>query len=428
MFNDISAMDAVICIAIVLTVLSVIYLIFFSHNNPFSTIAWFIGILFIPFVGLAFYLFFGIGVKVNTRRIIRKKVRSDKEIANAYEEYEEKNKNYMSALCRGEIPLNDSCAENYLSHISMQYHMGGSLFSQNNDATIYTDVTEHYEALLTDIKAAKSSINLLYFIFNNDEIGNRITDALTEKAKEGVEVRLCLDAIGSFANDILMFRPLKKAGGKVSLFNIYYLFNLFNINYRNHRKIVVIDGVIGYVGGANIGDEYMGFHKKITPWRDTHMRITGEAVLGLQEEFVKDWYSASKEKAVFTEKYRELFFKHTETKASHGTVGMQIISGGPDSNTEQIKRAIIKMIASAKYKGGMSNIAHKMIREFFDKFNIDKNEVYLTDSYQLSKDLRADIEKQVMELGVKNVVWLKLGGVITAHSGPGAIGIAGMEL
>ena len=192
-------------------------------------------------------------------------MRSDKEIVSAFDEYEEQNQEYMEALIQGEITLNDANAKKYLPHISMHYHMGRNLFSQNNDVTIYTDAAEHYEALLMDIREAESSINLLYFIFNDDEIGNRITDALTEKAKNGVEVRLCIDAIGSFSNDARMFRALKKAGGKVFLFNIYYLFNLLNINYRNHRKIAVIDGVVGYVGGINIGDEYMGLDRKITP-------------------------------------------------------------------------------------------------------------------------------------------------------------------
>jgi len=348
MLQDYSAMEISIFIAIILAILCVIHLIFFARRDPFSTIAWLIGIIFVPFVGLVFYLFFGIGVRTNMDRMIRKKVRSDKEIVSAFDEYEEQNQEYMEALIQGEITLNDANAKKYLPHISMHYHMGRNLFSQNNDVTIYTDAAEHYEALLMDIREAESSINLLYFIFNDDEIGNRITDALTEKAKNGVEVRLCIDAIGSFSNDARMFRALKKAGGKVFLFNIYYLFNLLNINYRNHRKIAVIDGVVGYVGGINIGDEYMGLDRKITPWRDTHLRVTGSAVLGLQEQFVKDWYSASREKAVFTEKYRAMFFKHTETQALGGNIGMQIISSGPDGATEQIKRAIIKIISSVQ--------------------------------------------------------------------------------
>lgn len=348
MITNYSFAEITTIIGIFLALASVIHLVFFARRDPFSTIAWLIAILFIPVIGLAFYLFFGIGVRTNTDRMIRKKVRLYREIKGEFDEYEEQNKNYMNALERGDITLNDPEAKQYLSHIGMNYRMGGNLFGANNNITIYTDATEHYEELLTDIKAAKSSINLLYFIFNNDEIGNQITDALTEKAKEGVEVRLCLDAIGSFLNDTRMFAPLKKAGGKVCLFNIYYLFNLFNINYRNHRKIVVIDGVVGYVGGMNIGDEYMGLDKKITPWRDTHLRITGSSVLELQGQFMKDWYYASKEKKVFTEKYRQMFFKHSELQKLGGTIGMQIISSGPDSKTEQIKRAIIKIISSAK--------------------------------------------------------------------------------
>ena len=100
-------------------------------------------------------------------------MRSDKEIVSAFDEYEEQNQKYMEALIQGEIALNDANAKKYLSHISMHYHMGKNLFSQNNDVTIYTDAAEHYEALLMDIREAESSINLLYFIFNDDEIGKK---------------------------------------------------------------------------------------------------------------------------------------------------------------------------------------------------------------------------------------------------------------
>ena len=226
MLQDYSAMEISIFIAIILAILCVIHLIFFARRDPFSTIAWLIGIIFVPFVGLVFYLFFGIGVRTNMDRMIRKKVRSDKEIVSAFDEYEEQNQEYMEALIQGEITLNDANAKKYLPHISMHYHMGRNLFSQNNDVTIYIDAAEHYEALLMDIREAESSINLLYFIFNDDEIGNRITDALTEKAKNGVEVRLCIDVIGSFSNDARMFRALKKAGGKVFslIFTIFLIF------------------------------------------------------------------------------------------------------------------------------------------------------------------------------------------------------------
>ena len=174
-------MEIAICVAVVLAILCLLHLFFLAHRDPFTTVTWFISIIFVPFVGLIFYLFFGIGIRTNTDRMVRKKVRKDKEISSAFDEYEEQNQKYMESLKQGETTLNDPNAEKYISHIGMQYHMGKNLFSQNNGIEIYTDAAEHYEALIHDIKNAKSSINLLYFIFNNDEIGNKITDALTDR-------------------------------------------------------------------------------------------------------------------------------------------------------------------------------------------------------------------------------------------------------
>jgi len=174
---------------------------------------------------------------------------------------------------------------------------------------------------------------------------------LTKKAKQGVEVRVLYDHVGSLNTPSRMFNKLKKAGGKVTRFFPLSFGTYCSVNYRNHRKIVVIDGQIGYVGGINIGDEYMegakGKYKRLRPWRDTHLRIVGTSVMFLQERFLMDWYYATKDESINEDDKLKKFF-HNDGGA--GKVGIQIVSSGPDLSGEQIKMGYIKMINSAKDK------------------------------------------------------------------------------
>lgn len=156
-----------------------------------------------------------------------------------------------------------------------------SICTYDNKVQIITDGNEKFKSLLHDIENAKDSINLLYFIIHNDDIGKRVLDALTRKANEGVEVRLLYDGFGSILTPRRSFRKLGKCpDGHVAEFFPVRLFSFSKLNHRNHRKIAVIDGKIAYLGGMNIGDEYLSRKKLV--WRDTHMRITGSAVNEIQ--------------------------------------------------------------------------------------------------------------------------------------------------
>lgn len=236
---------------------------------------------------------------------------------------------------------------NYEDLIKMNIAAGNSIYSQDNDITIFTKGSDKFTALFKDIEKAKDTIHMIYYIINNDNLGRKVVKLLTRKAMEGVEVRILYDHVGSLFTSDKMFKDLINAGGYVSRFSPISLATYTRINYRNHRKIVVIDGKIGYTGGMNIGDEYLGLHKRKTPWRDTHLRITGSSVYDLQKRFLMDWSYASKDKKdTFTSELRK-FFPPIESK---GSIGMQVLSSGPDIKGEQIKRAYIKMINSAKEK------------------------------------------------------------------------------
>ena len=196
--------------------------------------------------------------------------------------------------------------------------------------------------MMDDIRAAKESVNIEYFIIKKDFVGLSMINLLTEKAKEGVEVRLLLDAMGSRTINERVLKDYLKAGGKVGFFfrPKFTIFGL-KLNYRNHRKIVVIDKKIGYTGGYNVAREYIGKKKKFGYWRDTHVRITGDAVTDLNGRFILDWRFTTKEQMDLVP------YTFGEEEDRRG-VGVQIVSCGPESPAEEVKRAMMRMITFAE--------------------------------------------------------------------------------
>ena len=196
---------------------------------------------------------------------------------------------------------------------------------------------------MKDIENAKEHIHLEYFIIKNSDIGIKIKDLLIKKAKSGVKVKILYDDVGCwrFWFHRKFFNDMKKVGIQISAFlPATFPFIGGKLNYRNHRKIVIIDGHIGYTGGINIGDEYIGKNKKFEYWRDTHIRIEGSSVYMLQMVFLTDWYYTTK-KAEFEPKY----FPKLEHK---GNSMIQVVATGPDSDWEAIHYAYFSAICNAK--------------------------------------------------------------------------------
>lgn len=219
---------------------------------------------------------------------------------------------------------------------------GDAVYSQDNKVDIFTDGHEKFDALLHDLSQATDHIHLLYYILRHDELGTQLADVLVKKAQEGVDVRLLYDDMGSRSLSRKYVRRLKHAGVHVESFfpSLIPKINL-KINFRNHRKLAVIDGKVGYIGGFNIGDEYLGKDPKFGYWRDTHMRVIGHAVRQMQTRFILDWNAATKTHEIG---YEDRFY----ASEGEGNVGIQIVSSGPDSEWEQIKFGYIRMILSAK--------------------------------------------------------------------------------
>lgn len=242
----------------------------------------------------------------------------------------------------GGLVFNDKNIEIYKDLIKMNLFYYGFSYTQNNEIVIYTDGERKFQELFNSIENAKDHIHMEYYIIRNDDLGNKLLNLLSKKAKEGVEVRLLYDSVGGRQISKDKIEKLKGSGVKVAVFFASTVpFINFKINYRNHRKIVVIDGIVGFVGGFNVGNEYMGLNNKIGYWRDTHLKIRGDAVIDLQTRFFLDWSHASKQELMFLPKY----FPDNRIQ---GKVGIQIISSGPDKSDEVIKSNYVKMINSAK--------------------------------------------------------------------------------
>ena len=216
-----------------------------------------------------------------------------------------------------------------------------AIYSQNNGVTLFTDGTEKFASLIQDLEGATDHIHLLYYIIRNDNLGTKIANVLIKKAKEGVDVRLLYDDMGSRSLGKKYVRRLEAANIKVGAFFPPKIPKLnFKVNFRNHRKLAIIDGSIGYIGGFNIGDEYLGKSEKFGYWRDTHLKIVGDAVKTMQTRFILDWNQASRDHIGYDDRY----FIGRDA----GDVGIQIVSSGPDQDWEQIKYGYIKMIMAAK--------------------------------------------------------------------------------
>ncbi|GIN85291.1 cardiolipin synthase [Heyndrickxia sporothermodurans] len=307
--------------------------IFLERRNIGATWAWLLVLLFIPVAGFIIYLIFG--QNLSRRRIFYWKDQEKigiKEISNRQ----------INLLRNNTFPFHDERTVQYKELVYMLLVNDDAVMSHDNDVEIFIDGDDKFQSLFKDIKKAKNHIHLLYYIVRNDLLGKKLVELLTEKAKEGVKVRFLYDDMGSRKLPRKFFKELVEAGGEVAAFfpAKIPMLNL-RVNFRNHRKLAIIDGEIGYIGGFNIGDEYLGLDKKFGYWRDTHLKITGKAVYAMQTRFVLDWNQASSKEI----RYEERYFPEIQ---SVGYTDVQIVSSGPDSEWEQIKNGYIKMINSAK--------------------------------------------------------------------------------
>ncbi|WP_309485101.1 cardiolipin synthase [Alkalibacter rhizosphaerae] len=320
-------------LVLVINIILTFIIIFLERKNPQSTYAWLLLLWMIPAVGFVFYLFFSQNL---TRRKIFKISSTERALTNTIIQQQKRD------LTEQDKEMNDITWDNYGDMIQFHQNLSDAIYTDDNRVEIFTDGEEKFSTLLKDIAEAKDHIHMQYFIFKSSSLADRIMEALKAKALQGVEVRLLFDDMGAIFLKRIDFQDLKDSGVKVARFfpsRIKYI-NL-KANYRNHRKVTVIDGKIGYIGGFNVGDEYLGLDLKMGYWRDTHLRLEGSAVYELQVRFFMDWRASHGEELVLNSHFMPDIEKN-------GEVGLQIVSSGPDDPNEQIKQGYLKMIHAAK--------------------------------------------------------------------------------
>lgn len=317
----------------ILNILLAATVVFIERRNVGATWAWVMVLFFLPIVGFILYLFMGQNLSRKRRyRLKRDLLQVDKQ-ALQQQHHQLQNRRMI---------LQDPVMHDYQDLMYLNLVGNNALVSQDNEVEIYTDGNQKFEALFQDIKQAKDHVHLVYFIVRDDDLGNRLMNLLTLKVKEGIMVRFLVDAVGSRRLPKRFFAALQAAGGHVARFyssRIPYI--NFRMNYRNHRKLAIIDGTVGYIGGFNIGDEYLGLSLRFGHWRDTHLRVHGSSVQVMQKQFLLDWQSASGKEVPAQGRY-------VPEIVSNGQIAMQIVNSGPSTIQQQIKNGMLKMIYAAK--------------------------------------------------------------------------------
>lgn len=259
-----------------------IYRILLTYRTAQGAIAWIIGLLALPYIAVPMFLVFGrsrFGGYVKARRM------GDQSLTNLLNRFEQQ----TTSLSTPEQQQLDK-------QLQVLCKLGRQPFTEGNRCTLLQDGEATFEALIKAMENATSYILLEFYIVRSDKIGQRIKTILEHKLSEGVQVWFLYDEVGSVGLPRAYLKELAQAGARVASFgdgNIRR--RRLQINFRNHRKLLICDGKIGFVGGINLGDEYLGSVIDQEPWRDTHCRIEGPAVTGLQLAWVEDWNWASDE-------------------------------------------------------------------------------------------------------------------------------------
>lgn len=309
-------------------------IVFFERREPKSVWAWLLLMFFIPFLGFIFYLL--LGQDMHKRKMFRVKEVED-HLSEAIRRQEDQ-------LKTREMEEHDADISGFIDLIMYNLETSGAMLTDDNDIDIFTDGNAKFDALIEDLRGAERFIHMQYYIIKNDVLFNRIKEVLAEKAAQGVEVRVLFDAMGCRSVRHRYWRELNALGIQTAEFFPAVLRRLqLRINYRNHRKIVVIDNKTAYVGGFNIGKEYIGLDDRFGYWRDTHLRIRGTGAAGLQIRFMLDWNYAAGENLL----QKPDLFMGFET-GTRDFCEMQVISSGPDHSVRQIRDNYLRLIARAE--------------------------------------------------------------------------------
>lgn len=252
--------------------MSVVIIVVSENRNPVKSLAWLTVLLVVPAFGLVLYIVFGRNIR-NTHIVSRRNRRLLRKLES------------INNPADSQWPKSQQATQ----IIQMAKKLTSATLYSGNDAIIYSEGHDKFEQLLSDIRSARHYINMQYYIFRGDKLGRQVQQELIKKAREGVKVRVIYDHVGSFRTPSKFFKELRDAGVETHpFFKVVFPWFGTHVNWRNHRKMVIIDGEIGYVGGMNIADRYVVGYRR-GAWRDNHVRIIGPAVAALQSSFSVDW-------------------------------------------------------------------------------------------------------------------------------------------
>ena len=337
-------MDNLLYINLILSVV----IVFFQRRDPKAVWTWLLALYFVPIFGFLLYLLLCQDYRKNKMF----KVKEVEDRLQYTAKYQERVVKDLETWFSG-TPYND-----YADLVRYNLETSGAVLTTDNTVDIFTDGEKKFEDLRQELEKARDYIHIQYYIIKNDEVFQSIVPILKAKAAQGVEIRILFDGMGGRFMPKKVWKELRACGIQVAEFFPALLGRLqLRLNYRNHRKIVVIDGRVGYVGGFNIGKEYISKDPKFGYWRDTHLKIEGSAVYSLQIRFALDWNYAAKENLFLDGRYFGMDDQTDMEKKMKGfllpenlghKVAVQIINSGPDASNRQIRNNYLQLFHQAK--------------------------------------------------------------------------------
>lgn len=320
-----------------------IWTVFRTRRDIASTWAWLLVLSALPIVGFILYLF--VGRKLSNDDIFNIRV-EQKEYRDKYVRQQER------LLKRHKLLLQSERLARARQLVSLSASLDSALVTFNNRVKVFIDGKKLFQQMIADFDQAEDHIYVEFYTFYSDNLGKRVLAALERAAKRGVKVKVLYDLSGSRGTTYKFFAHLEELGGEAQPFNskANKRITTSRLNYHLHRKIVAIDGKLGYIGGFNIGDQYLGEDPKFGYWRDTHLRVAGQAVIALTARFGMDWNTTCRK----TKKERvnlDKLLADLEIERPSGPgqdVAMQIVSSGPDNDNFAIRRAYESIISSAR--------------------------------------------------------------------------------
>ncbi|WP_461215527.1 cardiolipin synthase [Lacticaseibacillus sp. GG6-2] len=331
---DWQTIKIIIEVVIFLNTIGAIFTVFREKRDIAATWAWLLVLNFLPLIGFLLYAF--LGRKLSHKRLDNIRAQPNAELTEALKQQQAAVPPYTASDTHTEASVKNL--------VNLFQDIDGAFVTNNNQTALFTDGLKLFADMQEEIRSAEHYVYIEFYTFYADQLGAELLHTLVAKAQEGVDVRVLYDSWGSMGARRSFFEPLRDAGGYAEPY-LGIGSNLFDfrLNFRNHRKIVAIDGWVGYIGGFNVGDQYVGRDKKFGYWRDTHLKLEGDGTLALQQHFIQDW-----DATVTAHKLDVNQVHWPKTTSGFGSTMLQIVTSGPTSDMEQIKLGYLRLINSAR--------------------------------------------------------------------------------